>query len=96
MKLTLLEHPSIEHRPIVALTSASEPNLIDHFVSILADGFLSTDVKEAEQVQRKSSCFWLSEDKKLYVFTPNDIAGILAELNEGFYSSHLGGRSLSH
>ena len=66
ISVELLERPSIEHRPVVAFASTFKPSWMDPFVSFLADGSLLTDVKEAEKVQRTSSRFWLSEDKKLY------------------------------
>lgn len=66
ISVELLECPSIEHCPVVALATVSKPSWMDPFVSFLANGSLSTDVKEVEKVHRTSSCFWLFEDKKLY------------------------------
>ena len=89
----LLERPSIEHHPVVALASAFEPSWMDPFVSFLANGSLPIEVKEVEKVQRVSSHFWLSMDKKLYRqlfggpylldLYPNDVVGLLAQLHEG-------------
>ena len=106
ISVELLEHSSIEHHPVVALALASEPSWMNPFVFFLVDGSLPINVKEAEKVQRTSSCFWLSVDKKLYRqlfggpyllgLHPNNVAGLLAELHEGICGSHSGGRSLSH
>ena len=104
--MELLECLSIEHRPVVALASASDPSWMNPFVSFLVDGSLLTNVKEVEKVWRTSSRFWLSEDKKLYrrsfrgpyllCLHPNDVARLLVELHEGICGSHSRERSLSH
>ena len=62
----LLNRPSIERCQIVAVASAPNLSWMDPIISFLTDGSLPTKVKEAEKVQRTSSQFWLSEDKKLY------------------------------
>jgi len=46
----LLECLSIEHLPVVALASASDPSWMNPFVSFLVDGSLLTNVKEVEKV----------------------------------------------
>lgn len=106
ISIELLEQSSIEHRPVVELVSLSEPSWIDPYVSFLTDGSLPTDTKKAEKVQRTSSHFGLSVDKKLYwqsfrgpyplSLHPNDVAEFLVELHEGICDGNLGGRSLSH
>lgn len=82
------------------------PSWMDHLVSFLKDGVLPDDKGEAEKIQRKAPCFWLSEEQKLYKRTfsgpyllcvhPEVVEPLLEELHEGIYGSHTGGRSLSH
>lgn len=71
---------------------------MDPYVDFLSDGSLPTDVKEAKKVQRMSSRFWLSEDKKLYqhlfggpyllCLHPSKTIEFLAELYEGICGGH--------
>lgn len=42
------------------------PSRIDPLVSFLKDGVLPDDKREAEKIQIKASCFWLSKEQKLY------------------------------
>jgi len=75
-------------------------------VSFLKDGVLPDNKGEAEKIQRKAPCFWLSEEQKLYKRSfsgpyllcvhPEVVEPLLEELHEGIYGSHTGGRSLSH
>ena len=102
----LLERPSIEHRPIVALALMPESSWLDPYISFLSDGSLPANGKEAEKVQRTSAHFWLSVDTKLYRWSfggpyllclhPNNVVELLSKLHEGICGGHSGGRSLSH
>ena len=73
--------------------------------------FLEKDIfpeekSEAEKERRKTSRFWLSEDRKLYKYSfsgpylfcvhPEASKSLLEELHERVCGSHTGGRSLSH
>ena len=73
--------------------------------------FLEKDIfpeekSEAEKERRKTSRFWLFEDRKLYKRSfsgpyllcvhPEASESLLEELHEGVCGSHTGGRSLSH
>lgn len=89
----LLEHPSIKRQALVVATSELGPSWIDSYVAFLFDGSLLREAKEAEKVQRTSSLFWLSKDKRLYrrsfggpyllCLHPDKIAELLTELHEG-------------
>lgn len=59
----LLEQLSIEHHPVVASASSSEPNWMDPNVSFLTDGSLPTNAKGVKKVRRTSARFSLSKDK---------------------------------
>lgn len=79
---------------------------MDLYISFLSNGSLLTNPKEFEKVRSTSAYFWLSKDNKLYrrsFWGPyllslhlNKVAEILAELHEGIYGGHLGGRPLAH
>ena len=96
----------LEQRVVMAATSAVEPSWLDPYIAFLSDRSLSTDVKEAENVQRTSAHFWLSEDKKLYQHSfgspyllcihSSKTVELLAKLHEGIGEGHSGGRSLAH
>ena len=73
--------------------------------------FLKRDIfpekrSEAEKVQRKAPRFWMSEDKKLYIYSfsgpyllcvhPDTSESLLEELHEGVCGSHTGMRFSSH
>lgn len=96
----LLEQPSIEHQTLVATASELETSWLDPYIAFLSDGSLLMDVKEAEKVQRTSTYFWLSEDKRLYrrsfggpyllCLHPSKTTELLIELQEGIYGGHSG------
>ena len=83
-----------------------EPSWMDPLVLFLKEGTLLDGKEEADKVRRKASCFWLSEEKKLYKRSffgpcllcvhPEAMEPLLEELREGICGSHIGGRSLSH
>ena len=72
----------------------------------LREGTLSREKGEVDKVQRKTSCFWLSEEQKFYkcLFSrpyllcvhPKIMEPLFKELHEGICGSHTGGRLLSH
>jgi len=79
---------------------------MDPIVLFLKKDILLKDKSEADKIRRKTPCFWLSEDQKLY---KRSFSGpyllcihlealelLLEELHEGICGSHIGGRSLSH
>ena len=79
---------------------------MDSIVLYLREDILLEDKSEAKKTRRKASCFWLSEDQKLYKRSfsgpyllcvhPEVIELLLEEMHEGICGSHTGGRSLSH
>ena len=79
---------------------------MDPIVLFLREDILPSDKLEADKIQRKPPCFWLSEDQKLYkhsffglyLLCIHSKASelLLEELHEGICGSHTGGRSLSH
>lgn len=76
------------------------------FISFISDGTLPNEQKEAKKVRRKSTQFWLSTEHKLYLRSfdgpylscvhPEAVDGLLAELQEGIYGSHMGGQSFAY
>ncbi|XP_075675066.1 uncharacterized protein LOC142644311 [Castanea sativa] len=82
------------------------PSWMDPIVIFLKDNIFPKEKGEADKVRRKASCFWLSEDEKLYKHSfsgpyllcvhPEAIDPLLEELHEGIYGGHTWGRSLSH
>ena len=90
---------------MVAVASAEEPSWLDPYLAFLSNGSLPTDGKEVEMVQRTSTCFWLSEDKKLYrrsfggpyllCLHPSKTIKLLAELHKGICEGHSGGKITS-
>ena len=79
---------------------------MDPIVLFLRDDILPEDKLEADKIRRKASCFWLSEDQKLYkrsfsgpyllCIHPKASKLLLEELHEGICGSNTEGRSLSH
>ena len=79
---------------------------MDSIVLYLREDILLEDKSEAKKTRRKASCFWLSEDQKLYKLSffgpyllcihPEALELLLEELHEGICGSHTGGRSLYH
>ena len=79
---------------------------MDPLVLFLKEGVLPYEKGEAEKIQRKAPCFWLSEEQKLYKCSfsgpyllcvhPELVEPLLEELHEGIYGSHIEGRSFSH
>ena len=79
---------------------------MDHIVLFLKEDVLPKDKSEADNVRRKASQFWLSEDQKLYkrsfsrpyllCIHPEGLELLLKKLHEGICGSHMGGKSLSH
>ena len=82
------------------------PNWMDPVVLFLKEDILFEEKSEADKIQRKTSRFWLSEDRKLY---KRSFSGpyllcihleaselLLGELHERICGSHIRGRSLSH
>ena len=79
---------------------------MDPIVLFLREDILPKDKSEADKVRRKTPCFRLSEDQKLYkrsfsrpyllCIHPEASELLLEELQEGICGSHIGGRSLSH
>ena len=102
----LLEQLSIEQRIVIMATSKLGPSWLDSYVAYLSDGSLPNDIKEDEKVQRTIACFWLSKDGRLYkrsfegpyllCLHPSKTVELLAELHEGIYGGHSGGKSLMH
>ena len=82
------------------------PSCMDFIVLFLKEGVLPKSKSKANKVRRKTLRFWLSNDQKLYkrsssspyllCIHPKVVKLLLEELNEGFYRSHTGDRSLSH
>ena len=79
---------------------------MDSISLFLEKDILPEEKSKAEKVRRKTSRFWLSEDRKLY---KRSFSGpyllcvhleasesLLEELHEGVCGSQTGGRSLSH
>ena len=79
---------------------------MDPLILFLKEGVLPYEKGEAEKVQKKASCFWLSNEKKLYKHSisgpyllcvhPEVVKSLLKELHGAICRSHTGGRSLSH
>ena len=79
---------------------------MDPILLFLERDILPKEKLEAEKVRRKDPRFWMSEDKKLYIYSfsgpyllcvhPDASESLLEELHEGVCRSHTGGRSLSH
>ena len=79
---------------------------MDPIIGFLKDNILLEEKSEAEQIRRKATRFWLSEDHKLYKCSYSgpyllcvhlEVTNLLLkELLEGICGSHTGGRSLSH
>ena len=79
---------------------------MDPILLFLERNIVPKEKSEAEKVRRKTPCFWLSEDRKLYKHSFSDpyllcvhletSESLLEELHEGVCGSHTGGRSLSH
>ena len=57
ISVELLEHPSIEHHAIVALTTMHEPRWMDPYILFSSDGSLPIDLNELEKVRRTSAHF---------------------------------------
>ena len=82
------------------------PSWMDPIVPFLKDDILPEEKGEADKVRRKTPCFWLSKDQKLYksFFSgpyflcnhPEAVELLLEELHEGICECHIGGKSLSH
>ena len=82
------------------------PSWMDPLVLFLKNETLPEDKNEADNIRRKASRLWLSEDSKLYKRSfsrpyllcvhPDATELILEELHERICGSHSGGRSLSH
>ena len=79
---------------------------MDPVVLFLKEDILFEEKSEADKIRRKTSRFWLSEDRKLY---KRSFSGpyllcihleaselLLGELHERICGSHIRGRSLSH
>ena len=79
---------------------------MDSISLFLEKDILPEEKSKAEKVRRKTSRFWLSEDRKLYkrffsspyllCVHPEASESLLEELHEGVCGSHIGGRSLSY
>ena len=79
---------------------------MDSILLFLEKDILPEEKSKAEKVRRKTSRFWLSEDRKLYKRSfsgsyllcvhPEASESLLEELHEGVCGSHIGGRSLSY
>ena len=82
------------------------PSWMDPIVLFLKDDILLEEKGETDKVRRKAPQFKLSEDPKLYKCSfsgryllcihPETMELLLEELHKGIYTSHTGGRSLSH
>ena len=78
---------------------------MDPIVLYLKEDTLLEDKSEADKIRRKTPCFWLSEDQKLYkrsfsrsyllCIHPEVLELLFEELHEGNCGSHTRGRSLS-
>jgi len=65
----ILEQSSIGQHAVVVSASVSESSWLDPYIDFFSNGSLPTDAKEAENVRRTSSHFWLFEVLICYVFT---------------------------
>ena len=79
---------------------------MDSISLFLEKDILPEEKSKAEKVRRKTSRFWLSEDRKLYKRSfsgpyllcvhPEVSESLLKKLHEGVCGSHTGGKSLSY
>ena len=102
-----LHRPSVVKAELMHIHSVrAGPSWMDPLVLFLKEDTLLEEKSEAEEIRRKASQIWLSEDLKLYkrLFSglyllcvyPDAMELILEELHEGICGSYTGGRSLSH
>ena len=79
---------------------------MDPFIEFLAEDRIPDDKSEANKIRQVASRYWLSADRKFYrrsfggpyllCLHPEKVDELLAELHEGVYGGHVGGRSLAH
>lgn len=79
---------------------------MDPIVKFLKDDTLLEKLGEADKIRRKTTRFWLSEDRKLYkrsysgpyllCIHPETAESLLEELHEGICGTYTEGRSLAH
>ena len=90
---------------MVGVVLVETPSWLDPYVAFLSDGSLPVDGKDAEEVRRTSSLFWLFKDKKLYrrsfegpylLCLHLSTTKLSSKLHKGVCGRHLGGRSLAH
>ena len=82
------------------------PSWMDSIIRFLKEDILPEEKIEADNIRRKATSYWLSEDHKLYKHSfsepyllfvhPKLTESLLEELYEGICGSHTGGRSLAH
>ena len=97
----VLEQPSKKCQLNVSVLSMLGPIWMDPIVAFITSGVLPNAAKVAEKIQRISARFWLCGDKRLYrqsfgglyllCLHPEKVDGLLTELHEGIYGSHIGG-----
>ena len=79
---------------------------MDSIIQFLKEDILPEERIEVDNVQRKATRYWLSENQKLYKRSfsgtyllcvhPELTKSLLEELHEGICGSHTSGRSLAH
>ena len=82
------------------------PCWMDPIINFLAEDRIPDNEKEANKIRRVASRYWLSNEWKVYhrsfggpyllCLHLEKVSQLLAELHEGVYDSHVGGRSLAH
>ena len=90
----------------ILVISTTAPCWMDLIIDFLAEDRILDDEEKANRVRRTAARYWLSVDRKLYrrsfggsyllCLHPGKVNELLAELHNGMYGSHVGGRSLAH
>ena len=99
ISVEVLEQPSKERQLNVSVLSMLGPSWMDPIVAFITSGVLPNTAKVAEKIQRISARLWLCGDKRLYrqsfggpyllCLHPEKLDGLLTELHEGIYGSHI-------
>ena len=90
----------------VSVVAIFEPCWMDPIIDFLAKDRVLDDEKEAGQVCRIATQYWLLVHRKLYwrsfrglyleCLPPSKVDKLLTELHKGVCGNHVGGRSLAH
>ena len=82
------------------------PSRMDSIIQFLKEDILPREKVEADNIRRKATSYWLSEDHKLYKHSfsgpyllcvhPELTDSLLEETHKGICGSHTRGRSLAH